>query len=120
MLHLNRNERVEGVQAGLAEWIEHLLLMLKVRGSNPAPSKNATSLPRSQVASRSELGASVTYHELGLKPGFNIKKRGLRVNNTGCCRHSFMKKRNINLNMQFLGKSESILDTVLCRLSVFL
>ena len=38
------------VQVSLAEWREHPLLMLRVRGSNPAPSENTTCLPRSQVA----------------------------------------------------------------------
>ena len=33
------------VHVGLAEWIEHPLLMLEVRGSNPGPSENTTSLP---------------------------------------------------------------------------
>ena len=39
------------VHVGLAEWIEHPLLMLEVRGSNPAPSENTTSLPRSPRSS---------------------------------------------------------------------
>ena len=35
------------VDVGLAEWMEHTLLMLEVQGLNPALSENTTSLPQS-------------------------------------------------------------------------
>ena len=38
------------VDVGLAEWMEHTLLMLEVQGLNPALSENTTSLPQSQVS----------------------------------------------------------------------
>ena len=45
LLYYRRSLYFKVVHFGLAEWIQHPLLVLEVRGSNPTPSENTTSLP---------------------------------------------------------------------------
>ena len=56
------------------EWIEHPLLMLEVRGSNPGHSisKNTTSLPETKWLFGARCVAS--FPELGVTPGSDKKK----------------------------------------------
>ena len=59
---------------GVVEWIEHPLLMLEVRGSNPGHSisKNTTSLPETKWLFGARCVAS--FPELGVTPGSDQKK----------------------------------------------
>ena len=62
------------VHVVLAEWIKHLLLILKAWGSNPALSKNTNSLPRKP---RGSLGSRIHRYisELSEGGGLGVKPR---------------------------------------------
>ena len=45
LLYLEGHCTSRVVHVGLAEWIQHPLMVLEVRGSNPTSSENTTSLP---------------------------------------------------------------------------
>ena len=61
-------------RCGVVEWIEHPLLMLKVRGLNPSYSisKNTTSLPETKWLFGARCVAS--FPELGVTPGSDQNK----------------------------------------------
>ena len=64
---------------GMVEWIEHPLLMLEVRGSNPGHSisKNTTSLPETKWLFGANFGA---YPVLRVTPVYRPKKLDLWTN----------------------------------------